>query len=314
MGGWFDSAYAEEAIEDLNADMAEAMIEVELIDITWQDLGLYSWHDSYQNQTICFPFYGAQNTMLANDCTVDYDPNYFCNIYVIPDMCAGILGWSYSTVSETNSRDGIWLKSSIFGFGSTHPRNDENKVLTHEMGHYCGLHHVFQGVEYCGDGNGLPCDQWGDFVCDTPPTKVQWDCDPPLCPEGLYNYTADNHMDYYPDSCRHHFTEGQIDRMHAKLEYQRAGLFGGDPFCLGDLNEDNVVGTTDLLILLTCWDQEGCLAGDLNNTGTTNVYDLTILLSKYGTFCPGYEPDPFYREERPSKLIIREVLPNSVRD
>ena len=291
LGGWFSEDYIEDAISDLNDDMAEAMISVTLEYIGYQDLEDYSWYDSYSSGgSFCFPTYGTQNTILANDQWFpNYDPDHYCNIYVIPKMCGGILGWSYVTVSETNNRDGIWLRSDIFGLGSTHPRNNENKVLTHEMGHYCGLHHVFQSVSNCGNDNGMPCDVWGDFVCDTPPTKVQWECDPPMCPEDWYNYTADNHMDYYPDSCRQHFTPGQIERMHNMLGYNRGGLFGELPICFCDVNGDYVVGSVDLLAVLTCWGQTGCLYGDFNYSGTVDVYDLTYLLSRYGIICEGHQ-------------------------
>ena len=210
-------------------------------------------------------------------------------------------GWSYVTVTGTNARDGIWLRSDIFGLDSPHPRNNENKVLTHEMGHYCGLHHTFMSVANCGDDDGLPCDVWGDFVCDTPPTKAQWECDPPMCPEYIYDYTADNHMDYYPDSCRQHFTPGQIDRMHTMLEFQRGGLFGDDVFCFGDVNLDHIVGSADLLAALTCFGIPGCLTGDLDHNGIVTFLDIAMLLSRYGDYCPGYEPDNLYREGSQTK-------------
>jgi len=302
LGGWFSEEYVEEAIEDLDQDMAEAMISVELIDITYRDLEEYVWYEAYAtggtgSYEWCFPNFGVQNTMMARDCWMpDYDPDYYCNIYVMPKMCGGILGWSYVTVTGTNQRDGIWLKSDIFGLGSTNPRNGENKVLTHEMGHYCGLHHTFMSVAHCGDDDGLPCDVWGDFVCDTPPTKMQFTCDPPMCPEDWYDYTADNHMDYYADSCRHHFTPGQIDRMHTMLEFQRGGLFGGEVFCFGDINLDGVVGTQDLIAILTCFGQYGCLTGDVDHNGIVNIYDLQYVLSVYGNMCAGYEEDELYRK------------------
>ena len=279
LGGWFSEEYVEQAIADLNDDMSEAMISVSLEYIGYQDLEEYAWYPSYESGgSWCFPTYGTQNAILAVDQYVpDYDPDHYCNIYVIPKMCSSILGWSYVTVSENNSRDGIWLRSDIFGLGSTH-----------EMGHYCGLHHVFQSVGNCGDSNGIPCHAYGDFVCDTPPTKVQWSCDPPMCPEALYNYTADNHMDYYPDSCRHHFTPGQIERMHNMLSYNRGGLFGGLPICFCDVNGDYVVGLTDLLSVLGCWGQTDCPEGDFNYSGTVDIYDLNFFLSRYGTICEGH--------------------------
>lgn len=286
---YFSEAYVEQAIDLLNDDMYEASIGINLVGIDYTDLMDYAWHDAYvSNDNWCFPNYGTQNTMLAND--LSWDTSDYCNIYILPKMCGGILGWSYVTSSPYNARDGIWIHYAAFGVGSDHlrPNNNLNKVVTHEMGHYCGLHHVFQNVGNCGDDDGVPCDVWGDFVCDTPPTKVQFSCDPPMCPEDWYDYTADNHMDYYPDLCREHFTPGQIERMHNMLEYQRSSLFGGYEFCLGDINGDYVVGATDLVILLSCWGTYGCLDGDINNSGYVNIDDLQFILALYGNFCEGH--------------------------
>ena len=78
------------------------------------------------------------------------------------------------------------------------------------MGHYCGLFHTFNG----GQCNGVEanCETQGDRVCDTPPTYVNYSCDNPACEEADYT----NHMDY-ANSCRDHFTTGQILRMHSIL-------------------------------------------------------------------------------------------------
>lgn len=288
-GSYLEESYVEEAINLLNDDMSEASLSFNLVSIDYKDLMDYSWHNIYvSNANFCFPNYGTQNTELAND--LSWDTSKYCNIYIIPKMCGGILGWSYVINSPYNARDGIWMNYTAFGVGADYlrPNNSLNKVITHEMGHYCGLHHVFQSVTNCGNDNGLSCDVWGDFVCDTPPTKPQFSCDPPMCPEDWYNYTADNHMDYYPDSCRHHFTPGQIERMHNMLLYQRSSLFGDYPFCLGDLNNDYVIGTQDLMAVLSCWGQPGCLSGDINGTGLVDVNDLQIVLSLYGTICEGH--------------------------
>jgi hypothetical protein len=288
-GSYLDSSYVEEAISLLGDDMSESMIEINLAGITYKDLSDYAWHDMFfTSETFCFPNWGTHNTILAID--IQWDRSLYCNIYILPDMCGTILGWSYATNHPHNSRDGIWIKNTAFGIGSEFllSTHNLNKVITHEMGHYCGLYHVFQSASNCGDNDDLPCDVWGDFVCDTPPTKVQWSCDPPMCPEALYNYTADNHMDYYPDVCREHFTSGQIERMHNMLEYQRASLFGGDVFCFGDVNGDLIIGSGDLIWLLTCYGIPGCLVGDVNGSGLVNVYDLNFVLSHYGQICEGH--------------------------
>jgi hypothetical protein len=60
------------------------------------------------------------------------------------------------------------------------------------------------------------------------------------------------------------------------------------PTCLGDINGDNVVNVSDLLLLLgawgTCPTPDNC-PGDFNGDGVVNVADLLIMLSAWGA-CP----------------------------
>lgn len=49
-----------------------------------------------------------------------------------------------------------------------------------------------------------------------------------------------------------------------------------------DLNNDGVVGTGDVLMILQYWGEEG---GDTNNDGATNIQDLTYVLVYYGVEC-----------------------------
>jgi hypothetical protein len=162
------------------------------------------------------------------------------------------------------------------------------------------LHHVFNGVDFCGEDLG-PCEETGDWVCDTPPIKVSWSCENPICPPGAYNYTPDNHMDYYVDSCRQHFTPGQIARMHTMIYTTRPSIIDTDDdedICVGDITGDYVVGTNDLLACLDHWGDINWIEGDINGDGFFTVTDFTIVLSQYGTVCFGAELDPFYREEK----------------
>lgn len=125
-----------------------------------------------------------------------------CNIHVFESIGTGIAGFSWINQNPaTRPWDGIYLR----GASAT------TSTITHEMGHYCGLFHTFNG----GQCNGVEadCETEGDRVCDTPPTFINYSCDNPTCETADYT----NHMDYTPNSCRDHFTTGQILRMHAIL-------------------------------------------------------------------------------------------------
>jgi beta-glucanase (GH16 family) len=59
----------------------------------------------------------------------------------------------------------------------------------------------------------------------------------------------------------------------------------------GDINNDGVVNIFDLSILLSDWNTNTA-AADLNQDGTVNIFDLSILLSHWGQTAPTPTPTP----------------------
>jgi len=289
-----------DAHDHLNQELEEAMFSFNLMDVEYHDFDEFELAPLLvQEYLTCIP-YSYMGWANMNQYVEDlvWDREIVMNVHVFPQFCAGILGFAWTAYSENTPMEGVWVRTDVFGRVGDHltyPRN-ENKTLIHEVGHYLGLHHVFRNVEYCGQNLG-DCEESGDYVCDTPPTKINWSCENPICPPGLYNYTPNNHMDYYVDSCRTNFTEGQIERMHDVLPVTRPGMVS-NPYCAGDISGDFVVGMNDMLMMLANIQNLYWEEGDLNDDGILNVYDLQIILVNWGNVCFGAEIDPFYREEQ----------------
>lgn len=264
-----------EAITDANQQLSDSHIQLSLVAV--------EYHEWNVPDTVCFPY--SYVPMEEYVIPIQYPTTEYMNIHVMPEFCGNTLGFAFLWYAVNQDADGVYVRSDCFGTtGNLLPDRNENKTLVHELGHYFSLFHTFQGIDYCGEEEA-DCTLVNDRVCDTPPVKLNWSCSDPICPAELYDYTPNNYMDYYVDSCKTQFTQGQIERMHSVMPLWRPQIVRDTPFCEGDLNNDLNVDILDLLVMFTCYGTDENTQADINKDGIVSVADLTTLLMHWSIAC-----------------------------
>ncbi|KAK2591065.1 hypothetical protein QQS21_011241 [Conoideocrella luteorostrata] len=141
------------------------------------------------------------------------------NLYFLESGLEGIAigrtGMPTGTIFAKNLHwDGVRVLIDASPGGTLYGSNISATVI-HEIGHWFGLLHTFDGG--CGPN--------GDYINDTP-AQSEWSYDTPAQSEGSSKCTPqnscpnepgsdpiNNFMNYSPDECQSEFTAGQLKRM-----------------------------------------------------------------------------------------------------
>ena len=215
--------------------LAENQIDILNKDFQGQNLDISKWNGNaaaqfpgISNGEMCVQFvladknhptgYGLSNgdvDVTINKTQGDTDNKWsgYMNIFVQSNT--GVLG--YAPLGGSGNGDGIVVDAAAFGSGNgcsgVSPDAPYNlgRTLTHEVGHYLLLDHIW------GEG----CNQ-DDEVADTPDQAA----DNGGCPNiGITSCGSKdlhmNYMDYTNDACMYMFSAGQVSRM---TNYMNASL------------------------------------------------------------------------------------------
>jgi hypothetical protein len=183
---------------------------------------------------------GAYYNVLA------WDPHHYLNIYTmgLPDGNPGVLGYVPFLPQQGgvgSNADRVVILNRAFGRPGTIPPYNLGRTTTHEVGHYLGLFHTFQG----GCGSAAACYTTGDRICDTNPEVTSrfgcptgiTSCSPPS-PDPIHNY-----MDYTDDLCMWEFTHEQARRVRCTIDNYRVNIpsqYGCDIVAVGPAAEQSL--------------------------------------------------------------------------
>ena len=152
----------------------------------------------------------------AKNAVPAWDRDKYLNIWVVKEIKSSgsgtILGYAQFP-SQQASTDGIVMIHDRVGTIGTATSSGNGRTLTHEIGHWLGLYHPFQGGCFRGDG-----------VADTPPVnEPSYGCTASQNPNTCSNDAPDevdmveNFMDYANGACMNAFTNGQLARVNGYL-------------------------------------------------------------------------------------------------
>ncbi|KAJ5888870.1 hypothetical protein N7495_008911 [Penicillium taxi] len=142
------------------------------------------------------------------------------------DLATSVLGFCTLPDPQVNAsssptdyvKDGCNILAKTMPGGSLDLYNRGGTAI-HEIGHWNGLLHTFQGESCSGDNPG-------DYIPDTPQQYSPTDGCPvrrDSCPSLPGVDLVHNFMDYSSDVCYESFTPGQIQRMRSMWAAMRAG-------------------------------------------------------------------------------------------
>lgn len=155
-------------------------------------------------------------TVDASDYIYTWPPSKYLNVYIVRSMPNGAAGYTYLPGTVSAAMDAVVILHNYVGsIGTSNPFT--SRALTHEVGHWFNLQHVWGST----NNPGVACGD--DGVSDTPLTKGHSYCNLTSgsnCTPGVVE-NIQNYMEY--SYCSNMYTMGQKTRMHNCLNSPTAG-------------------------------------------------------------------------------------------
>jgi hypothetical protein len=135
----------------------------------------------------------------------------------LPSNTPGLQG--LSTNAGNSNTDGVVAGYDVFGTNAANdgsfvlnPNYNLGRTMSHEVGHWIGLYHIWGDDSVCTGENSTT----GDYVADTPDSTIEnYSC--VVVQRCTGNDMVENYMDYTNDACMNTFTAGQKARMVAVM-------------------------------------------------------------------------------------------------
>jgi PKD repeat protein len=150
-----------------------------------------------------------------------WDRDKYLNIWSC-NLTGGILGYATFPGQAAAAVDGVVILYTAFGrTGNVKAPYDKGRTVTHEVGHWLNLYHIW-GDSNCGNDevSDTPTQQDANYGCPSFPNVT--------CSNGPNGDMFMNYMDYVDDDCMHMFTAGQAARVNATMNVSRSSLKSSD--------------------------------------------------------------------------------------
>ena len=214
-----------------------------------------------------------------------WDRNNYLNIWSVMLTNNSVNGYATPPFTSTNIlEDGIVLNYTKVGNDIA---NDIGRTLTHEVGHWLGLMHIW------GDDSGACTGD--DGINDTPNQADAYQ----NCPSGIPNSCGSNdmyinYMDYTDADCAFMFTQDQKTRMHSVLNGFRSSILTSSACKVSDIIIEEILFPNG-----TICQEYFTPAIKIKNIGFDTIYNFSFDFYIDNTFIS-------------SKDINKKIAPNQI--